>query len=184
MQIAEGNESAFSDFFYFLVPRLKPAIGKFTRGEDEMEDILQETFIKLWLSRDMLPNIDNIQGYAYKIALNTLRMRIRHEMLHRRHREQWERDVFNATEPGYIGQQGLSEMQEIINRAISALSGQRKKIYQLSREQGLTIPQIAIALNLSQNTVKNTLIAALASIREQLILAGYHFTIACLWLLF
>jgi RNA polymerase sigma-70 factor (ECF subfamily) len=46
------------------------------------------------------------------------------------------------------------------------LPPQRKLIYTLSREKGLTHNQIADALNLSRNTVKNSIMAATKSINE------------------
>ena len=60
------------------------------------------------------------------------------------------------------------ECRRILQEAVNQLPPQRRLIYTLSREQGLTHEQIANTLNLSRNTVKNTIIAATRSISEHL----------------
>ena len=57
------------------------------------------------------------------------------------------------------------EYQTILQQALSKLSPQRKQIFYLSREQGLTHDQIAKHLNLSRNTVRNTMAETLKLIR-------------------
>ena len=58
------------------------------------------------------------------------------------------------------------EAQQMLHDAIRQLSPQRKLVFTLSREQGLTHEQIAQQLNLSAHTVKTTMSKALRSIRS------------------
>ena len=77
----------------------------------------------------------------------------------------------------------LHDLQKLVARAVNHLSPQRRKIYQLSREQNMTIPEIADHLQISASTVKNTLVTALREIREYLNKAGYElllFMVACM----
>jgi RNA polymerase sigma factor (sigma-70 family) len=57
-----------------------------------------------------------------------------------------------------------SEARRILLEAINQLPARRKKIYSLTREEGLTHEEIAQVLHLSRNTVRNTIIAATHSI--------------------
>jgi len=57
------------------------------------------------------------------------------------------------------------ECQQILHEAIKQLSPQRRFIFTLSRESGLTHEEIAEKLNLSRNTVRNTIAETLRSIR-------------------
>ncbi len=62
----------------------------------------------------------------------------------------------------------------LIREAISLLPAQRRKIFELSREQGPRRGEIAITLGISENTVKNQLVIALKFIRDHLASKGIH----------
>ena len=68
------------------------------------------------------------------------------------------------------------ELQSIISRTVEQMSPQRKLIYQMSREQGLSNDEIATRLNISKRTVENHLTAALAILRKVL----YLFFLVCI----
>jgi RNA polymerase sigma-70 factor (ECF subfamily) len=61
-----------------------------------------------------------------------------------------------------------SEYQSILKKALDQLSPQRRMIFTLSRIEGLNNEEIAKQLNLSRNTVRNTLYESLQSVREYL----------------
>jgi RNA polymerase sigma factor (sigma-70 family) len=65
-------------------------------------------------------------------------------------------------------QLSLRETQRLISEAIAQLPPQRRRIFSMSRHQGMNIPEIAQALSLSPNSVKNTLVLALRDIRAHL----------------
>jgi len=68
--VSEGDEQAFNRLFHLFLPRLYPLIIKFTRSETVTGDIIQETFIRVWLYRDRLAEIDNPGGWLYTLAAN------------------------------------------------------------------------------------------------------------------
>jgi RNA polymerase sigma factor (sigma-70 family) len=55
-----------------------------------------------------------------------------------------------------------------LSEAVSLLSPQRKKVYQLSREQDMTHDEIAAQLNLSKHTINNHIVEAQRFIRTYL----------------
>ena len=65
------------------------------------------------------------------------------------------------------------ELKQAVGEAIRKLPPQQKKVYLLSREQGLKNREIAEVLNLSEQSVKNTLVRALKLIREEVERAGH-----------
>ena len=62
----------------------------------------------------------------------------------------------------------LKESEQLISEAVELLPPQRKKVYQLSRIEGLTHAQIAQQLNISTSTVNNQLTEALHFIKKYL----------------
>jgi RNA polymerase sigma-70 factor (ECF subfamily) len=164
--IAAGDEKAFDTLFNLFLPRLYPFIIKLTRSEQATQEIIQETFIRVWLNRDKLPEIDNPGGWLFKVTSNECYSYLRKSVSNNK--------FFNTidTEPDPVDatheKVDLKELNRLIGEAVSKLPPQRKKIFQLSREQGKSIPEIAAALNLSPNTVKNALVSSLKFIREYL----------------
>ena len=174
ISIAEGNEAAFRELFHLYMPQLYPMILKVTKVENAAEDILQETFLKLWISRDKLAEIENPRAWilriAYFQAFTFLRKKAIHQKAVDRLSDKAQLDLLRSDTEETIA---FSSLQTLVRQAVASLPGQRKKIYQISREEGLKIPEIAEQLNLSEQTVKNTLSRSLKLIREYVIRAGH-----------
>jgi RNA polymerase sigma-70 factor (ECF subfamily) len=62
----------------------------------------------------------------------------------------------------------LAETKQMIHKAVEELPERRKLIFKMSREQGMKIPEIAAALDLSPGYVKNALVLALQQLRKHL----------------
>jgi RNA polymerase sigma-70 factor (ECF subfamily) len=75
-------------------------------------------------------------------------------------------ELTKAREADYKIQE--QECKAIINRAIQQLSPQRRMVFTLSRMGGLSYDEIAQQLNLSRNTVRNTMAETLRSLRTYL----------------
>jgi len=172
-QAAEGDEKAFSSLFNLFLPKLYPSIIKLTKSESVVEEIIQETFIKVWLNRDRLGEMENPGGWIFRVAANQcydyLRARAIDDKLF----------VSAIVEPGgtNVTHEWLDskEVKRLIELAVNDLPEQRKKIYILSRCEGKTIPEIAEILQLSPNTVKNALVISLKFIRDYLLRHGVTF---------
>ena len=173
MQVAEGDERAFETLFNAFLPKLYPFIIKFIKSEPAAQEILQETFIRVWLSRDKLSEIDNPGGWLYKVASNECYSYLRKSILNNKFLNPitFEPDPVNTTQETF----SLKELNRVIGEAINKLPAQRKKIYRMSRDEGMSIPEIASVLNLSPNTVKNALVTSLKFIREYLVKYGIIF---------
>ncbi|MBO9571815.1 MAG: sigma-70 family RNA polymerase sigma factor, partial [Chitinophagaceae bacterium] len=153
-------------------PGLQKSIGKMTTDDAQTEEIIQETFIKIWLSRDQLSHIENIEGYLYRTAVNLFLMRLRQQTAQREREKNWAAARFAADESA-LDQVRIAELKEIIQLAVDQLPEKRREIYRLSRDKGMTTAEIAAHLQIAESTVKNSISAALTFIRERLIEGGY-----------
>lgn len=175
LRIAEGDEASFRTLFNLVLPKLHPFILKFTRSESATQEIIQETFIRVWLGRDKLEEIENPAAWLYKVASNECYAFIRKRTINEK--------VLKAVTPGPDGVNSThewhdtKELKRLVKEAVDELPAQRKKIYQMSRDQHKTIPQIAEELQLSPNTVKNALVTSLRSIRDHLAEHGIVFSL-------
>lgn len=91
-------------------------------------------------------------------------------------------EVYSIPDLNTIQTIRINEIKKLVAQAVAQLSEQRKRIYLLSRNEGMTIPEIALALQISPNTVKNALVISLKQIREYLARHGY--TLSVLAILF
>lgn len=134
------------------------------------EEITQEIFIKLWLCRDLLPGVENLDGYIFTIARNRTLNHLRKAGYDARLlRELQERMMLQHNN---VEERALAtEYDRLLRDALSRLSPQRRLVFQLSRDGGLNHSEIAEQLHLSRNTVKNHMVEALRFIRSYL---GQH----------
>ena len=171
-QIAEGDEAAFETIYRAYVPQLASFLKRFSVSDREVDEIIQETFLRVWLQRDKLPGVEFPKAWVFRISSNII-----FNYLKRSVTEEKAKNIIggnarlehNDTEETLH----LHQLMAAIARAVENLSPQRKRIYEMSRHDGLSIPEIAEKLGLSGNTVKNTLTSSLQFIREFLQQHGY-----------
>lgn len=171
-RIAEGDERAFKTLFYAVTPSLQKSIEQMTNSYAQTQEIIQETFIKIWLNRDSLDQIDNIQAYLYRIAVNLFVTKLRKETATKAREKNYEaaKPLSDTTAEE---QMKLMELKEVITKAVDQLPEKRKQIYRLSRDKGMSTSEIAAQLQIAESTVKNSISTALSCIREKLVAAGF-----------
>lgn len=171
ISISEGDEVAFRELFYGALPWLTSFIQRMVKSPEGTQEVVQETFIRIWLSRDKLPGLLEPQAWIIRVASN--------ECFTWFHKQAALRKITDIRDDAGSAAANLAEdrlqVQEtllLIREAVEQLPPQRKKIYQLSREEGLKTQEIADRLQCSPSYVKNTLSAALSYIRGYLTDAG------------
>lgn len=174
-QIALGDEAAFSTLFYAYLDNLQPFITKLTGSAEDTEEVIQETFIRLWISRDKLGEVQTPNAWIYTVAANEC-----YKYLKKRSSRDHGLSDLARTNTRAVGDQSalhalqLKEVSRLLKEAVSQLPDRRRRIYQMSRDEGMKIPEIAEALRISPNTVKNTLVSSLGFIRKYLVAKGYE----------
>lgn len=184
--IANGDEQAFAILYNQYHNRLTHFLTKFTANDPSLgADILQEAFLRLWLNRDRIGEINNFQAWIYKIVSNESLTFLRKEAHIQnktiRLKDQYDINRLESVETPRVME--FMELKNIIQQSIQNMPDQRRRIYLMSREQGLTSAEIASNLNISQNTVYNTLTTALKHIRKDLSDNGYLISTTVLLLL-
>ena len=130
------------------------------------EDIVQDTFLKIWLRRDTLHSIDEFAAYLFRIAQNAVISGFR--------RKAREVQLAARSVPEELTGRTTDEelhikwVKTVISNAVDQLPTQQKKVWQLRRDEGRRIQEIAAAMDLSENTVKQHLRAAKNNIRQML----------------
>ena len=166
LRLAEGDEKAFTELFHQYTPKLLPFVLKFTRNEHLAEEMIQETFLRIWLHRLELVKVNEPAAWIFRIAANVSVTWLRQQSNRKRLLE----SVFTQDEKplkdSFTASLETKELSLIIHKAVETLPDRRKEIYKLSREQGLSHQEIAEKLQLSTQTVANQIGISLKFIRE------------------
>jgi RNA polymerase sigma-70 factor (family 1) len=169
-------ENTFKSIFDTYKDRLYSYVLAVSHSAYTAEEITQEIFMKLWLCRDALGSIDNMDSYVFTIArnktLNYLRKAANQASLLQEIQRRM-KPAANDTEE----HSSSTDLEKLVHEAINLLSPQRRLVYRLSRHEGLNHEQIAHELQLSRNTVKNHLVYSLRFIRNYL---GRHGAVSLL----
>jgi len=168
LRIAQGDEPAFNALFAQYKPKLYQYLLHLTKSPEIAEEIVIDIFVKLWIGRSLLPHIEDPDAFLRKVAYNKamdfFKVVARHSRLQQAYLNQLQQVPEKRADELLID----AESRQMIQDAVNQLPPQRKRIYQMSREQGLTHDQIAETLRLSRNTVKNSIAASMKSIHQYL----------------
>lgn len=164
--IAQGDETAFRTLFDAYREKLFVFAWQLCHSATEAEEVVQDIFLRLWQSRNVLANVEFPRKYIYVMARHrALDLLARIARDQKMMREAWSHlsqpDV-NLTEEMLQA----TETQKLIYDAVATLPEKKQTIFRLSRHDGLTHQQIAEQMNLSVQTVKNILTEILKHIKS------------------
>lgn len=168
--IAAGDRDAFRILFDMFFPKVKVFLVKFIKDEKAAEDLAQDIFVKIWTFGSGLPEIRSFNTYLYRMtrnaALNWLRAR----------RTPVSLEGITILDDADIEQEYYRKEKELLVRlVVEQMPPQRRKIFTMSRMQGLSNDEIASRLNLSKKTVENHISLALKELREVMVAFALFF---------
>lgn len=165
-RLVAGDPRAFQEIFHAAYPRVFSFVLSLAKDMDDTEDIVQNVFIKLWTKRERLAPIRNLDAYLFTLTKNTV-------LNHFASQKACHIDISTI---GNLGTDDVSAIQRIeaqdlqmlIDMVIENMPPQRKSVFLMSREEGLSNDEIAQRMGLSKKTVENHLNLALGDIRKML----------------
>lgn len=169
--VADGDEGAFTRLVREIGPPLEVVVRKIVCSEDAVKEILQEALIRIWLSRDKLPQLEKPLPWFKRVVLNETFTWLNKQSRRNKLFTPLTGD-YTMFSPGPEGHVSLKETRDILQMAINQLPAQRRKIFQMNRIQGHKPAEIARQLNLSEGYVKNAVSTALNQLRTSLKAAG------------
>ena len=162
-QVAKGDEKAFRTLFNAYRDRLYFYVLQIQQSKEVAEDIVQDTFLRIWLRRDQLPAIDHFNAYIFRMAQNAVMTGLRRKALETTILQ--EKIMPAQEEAGVDEELHFKFVKDTLQKAVNALPEQQKKVYLLRRVEGMRIREIAEALNISEVTVKRHLGQAQKALR-------------------
>jgi RNA polymerase sigma-70 factor (ECF subfamily) len=164
-RIADGDETAFRQIFHHYNSKLLPVVLSLVRSETDAREVIQEVFIKIWLNRAALPEMANPGGWLYTVACN-----VAYDFLRSKATYQLKLRQLSTVDldRGLEEQLDAKYTKALIDEAVAQLPQRRRQVFQMARLEGYSRKEIAEKLDISENTVRNQLVEAVAFVQDYL----------------
>jgi RNA polymerase sigma-70 factor, ECF subfamily len=163
------NDASFGEFFkkHFL-SLCAYCQFKYGLDLDMAKEVVHTGFIKLWDARQNLTPGVSPKSYLYKIITNNILDILKHRKIIEQHVQYVLQAGTEDAVTHPFDDVDVKQLQADIQTAINELPEQMRRIFEMSRFEGLKYAQIAGQLNISIKTVETQIGRALVKLREKL----------------
>jgi RNA polymerase sigma-70 factor (ECF subfamily) len=170
-RIADGDRSAFSDFYDQYSGLLFSIAIKVLNDPREAEDVLQEVFMQIWNKADAYDQLlGKPASWAVTLTRNKAIDRIRASQRRSRLLEQAtvEADVLPEDSPSAGESLYGKENAQMVRSVVAALPSDQRRAIELAFFSGLTQDEIAKTLQEPLGTIKARIRRGMLKLREKL----------------
>jgi RNA polymerase sigma-70 factor (family 1) len=164
----KGDEAAFNELYELHEAKLHKFACSLLGDREAAQEIVNDAFLKIWMGRESLDNIRNLQVYLYVLIKNAC-------LNHLRSVSSKKIKELQLTEAYYFqlsvdpSQLLISkELQTRVLKAVNGLPPRCKLIFKMVKEDDLSCSEVADILGLSNKTVFAQLAIALKKLDDAL----------------
>ncbi|CAM4430393.1 RNA polymerase sigma factor, sigma-70 family [Pedobacter westerhofensis] len=160
--IISGDQLAFLKLFNLYFSPLGQAILGLTKSLPLTQHIVQDAFVKVWLQRKEFTNKSDLREHLMTCCQNDAL-----EFLNKLNREQVpSQEQWHAllNKPGTT----TEHLRVIVSKAVENLPIQERRIYQMSKHQGLNGMEIGAIMGMPAETINTLLYTTLKKVRTRL----------------
>ncbi|MGL4779756.1 MAG: RNA polymerase sigma factor [Bacteroidales bacterium] len=169
INLRSGDYDAFRILYDTYAKQLKGFIFAMVRSEVLADDIIQDTFLKIWINRQTIDSDLSFRSYLFRIAKNAVIDEFRKNinnplfedyMLHCENIRISENHTDQIID--------FEQFKDDLKKAKSKLTPKQREIFELNKEEGFSAKEIAVQLQITEQTVYNQLSIALQIIKKEL----------------
>lgn len=163
-ELRRGSDSAFSKLYYMYAPRLYAYCLGYCKCREDAEEIVEDVFVRLWRIRESIRQNETLRSILFILAKRQIYTAFVKRAKSPEYAEYVETlDVFasDSTDSGVSFEMFMSHL----NAAIDSLPATQRNVVRMSKLECMKNREIAEALNLSEQTVKNQLSLGLKELR-------------------
>lgn len=160
------KERLFKEIYNKTFPKLYHIFLRSLKNEELTNDVLQDTYLKLWARLDDLDGRQDYMPFLFFYARNFARKEIA-LMLNCQ-------DLSTTLLPSSFSvdmdnELDLKEFRIMVTRVVNTLPPKRQQVYRMFKEEGFSYKYIANALKISSKTVDNHLNEAYKAVKKSLL---------------
>ncbi|WP_166437239.1 RNA polymerase sigma factor [Niastella caeni] len=165
---ADGDQVAYGRLYSFYYPQLYSSIAFMAKSHEDAQEIIHETFLKIWKAKEALLLIKSFEDYAYTLAKNLLFNHLKRKKIGQRVIQLLSDQSIKNTGPAPDQDYLYKQYYQTAIHAINQLSEQKRRIFLMRTQEGMSLGEIAEAMGISISAVKKHLYAAFESVKEAL----------------
>ena len=163
----KGNTQAFEKLYYAYHKRLYSFLYSLSQSHSESEEILQQTFIRIWEKRELYNESYPFEAFLFKVGKNTF-LNYTRKKLNRRIADtdiELYNELMNDDVDDYLM---LKETSSLIEVLIKAMPPKRQQIFRMQKIEGKSRKEISEELNISLATIDSHLAKANTELKDGL----------------
>jgi RNA polymerase sigma-70 factor (family 1) len=161
----KGDPKTFDSFFRSFYPHLCYFASQLIGDSPEVEDIVKDSFVKLWRKHADFDSVGGIKSFLYVTTRNDCISSLRHRRVKNTFREEMVYLQESRRDELILHRLIRAELMQEIYEEIRQLPDKRREVLQMAYLEGMKNDEIAQRLNISVYTVKVHKVKALSFLR-------------------
>jgi RNA polymerase sigma-70 factor (family 1) len=168
-EFKQGKKEAFEGIYHTHYAALYYFVKRIVTDRAEAEDIVAETFVKLWGLRTKFETPQNIKAFLFITARNACMDYLRCLQRQSTNQKAFQYILLQDTDFTFAHDEIKIEVLSQVYAEIENLPPKCKLVFKMAYLQGLKNEEIARQLNLSYQTIKNQKLKAVKMLRIALV---------------
>ena len=162
LKVKGGDRAAFEEIFRLFEKPLTNYLYRLTGNRARWEDLLQDTFLRLWKAAPTYEPSAKVSTYIFRIAHNLFL----NDAARRREKALESMEAESRSDPS--SDLNRREVQSAVQRAVEALPEGEREVLLLSEYNGFKYAEISEILGIPVGTVKSRMFSAVQRLKEAL----------------
>lgn len=162
----KGDESAYNQLIQAYRKRILGTIGRLIGKPEDVEDVAQEVFVRLYFSLDQLREPEMFEPWLHRLTVNSAydylrkqRRRTESRMSDLSEQQVVMADAVASTNQS-IEQDRRAQVRELVNSLLSEVSDEDRILLTLKEVEGLSLKELEKVYKVNENALKVRLFRA------------------------
>lgn len=166
-----GDMGAYEAIYNEYWPKLYGYVYNRLQLKEATEEIIQEVFFSLWIKHEEINITHSLSAYLYAAVRYQVFNYIKSDKVRRTYAGYFFQQQKKMTDNSNEENMAHTDLMNAVEKEVSRLPEKCQQVFRMSRNEHLSVSDIATILNISHKTVENHLTKALRHLR---IAFGHH----------